>query len=615
MKSIITLSLILSSTFLTAQTNPTDPQAGLDSLYAVWQDESLSDSARSMAYTQYIRDGYIFSQPDSAFVLAEALIVYAQEKQYSLAAGLAYNLQGVSFAMRNNYSQALDYFERSFKISEEIRDKRGIAYALMNIGNIYMNLGSFPQALDYFERSLINFEEIRDKRGIAGVLNNIGVIYMNDDKRPQALDLYERVIKIREEIGNKGGTASILNNIGYIYMGQGRYPQALDYYNRGLHIHEEFGNKRGAAITLNNIGNIFKKQGDYSKAIEYCKRGLRIGEEIGNLGIQKKACQCLYDTYKSMGNSNEALVYLEKIQVINDSLDIEETAKKLQQMEFAKTMMADSLQDEQERLKVQMAHDIQLLKKNRQRNLLIGSGVFLLLLAFGFFSRWRYVKQSRDKIAKEKDRSDNLLLNILPAEIAEELKSKGSADARDFDQVSILFTDFKEFTELSEKLSAKELVAELNYCFKAFDKFCEKHQIEKIKTLGDSYMAAGGLPVPRPDSVKNVVLAALDMADFVIQRKKDRESAGQIPFEMRAGIHTGNVVAGIVGVKKFQYDVWGDTVNVASRMESHGDIGKVNISQATYDLLKDYPEFTFQHRGKIQAKGKGEIDMYFVSKT
>ena len=299
--------------------------------------------------------------------------------------------------------------------------------------------------------------------------------------------------------------------------------------------------------------------------------------------------------------------------VLDSSLQTKEIVKKLQQMEFSKQVLADSLLQVEKDLHVEMAHKDEVREKDRNRNLSLGAGIFFLVLSGGFYSRWRYVKKSKKIIEKEKDRSENLLLNILPFEIAEELKLKGSADAQDFNLVSVLFTDFKGFTDKSEKLSAKELIGEINHCFSAFDNICEKYRIEKIKTIGDAYMAAGGLPVPSEDSVKNTVLAALDMQAFIADRITVKRANNEIPFEMRLGIHTGPVVAGIVGVKKFQYDIWGDTVNTASRMESSGKIGKVNISQHTYELIKNDPQFTFETRGKIQAKGKGEVEMYFVS--
>jgi class 3 adenylate cyclase len=224
------------------------------------------------------------------------------------------------------------------------------------------------------------------------------------------------------------------------------------------------------------------------------------------------------------------------------------------------------------------------------------------------------VKQ-KDVILKEKERSEELLLNILPAEVAEELKLNGSSPARTFDEVTVLFTDIKEFTTISEQLTATELVAEINICFQAFDEITSKYNIEKIKTIGDAYLAAGGLHLPRQTEPKNVVLAALEMQKFVQERRKLNQERGAVGFEMRCGIHTGPVVAGIVGVKKFQYDIWGDTVNTAARMESSGEVDQVNISESTFRLLVDDPQFIFINRGKISAKNKGDIQMYFVEEV
>lgn len=214
------------------------------------------------------------------------------------------------------------------------------------------------------------------------------------------------------------------------------------------------------------------------------------------------------------------------------------------------------------------------------------------------------------ELRQEKKKSDDLLLNILPAEIAEELKQKGSAVARDYDKVTVMFTDFKDFTRISEQLTPAELVKEIDFCFSAFDYIIQKHGVEKIKTIGDAYMCVGGLPVPSSTHAQDVVSAALEIRDFMENHNKEKAARGEHQFRIRIGIHTGSVVAGIVGVKKFAYDIWGDTVNIASRIESSGEPGKVNISGSTFDLIKN--QFNCTYRGKIEAKNKGEIDMYFV---
>jgi class 3 adenylate cyclase len=216
------------------------------------------------------------------------------------------------------------------------------------------------------------------------------------------------------------------------------------------------------------------------------------------------------------------------------------------------------------------------------------------------------VEERTMELASEKKKSDDLLYNILPYETAQELKHFGKTEARYFDSTSVLFTDFVGFTSIAEKLSPVELVAEIGDCFQAFDNIADKYGIEKIKTIGDSYMAAGGLPVANETHAEDAVAAALEIIDFMNQRNKNTKAV----FDLRVGINSGSVVAGVVGSKKIQYDIWGDTVNTASRMEQHSKPGRINISESTYQLIRH--KYTCEYRGEIEVKGKGKIKMYFV---
>jgi class 3 adenylate cyclase len=219
----------------------------------------------------------------------------------------------------------------------------------------------------------------------------------------------------------------------------------------------------------------------------------------------------------------------------------------------------------------------------------------------------KIVKNRTNELAVAKDKSDDLLLNILPAILVEELKTNGLVKPREYKNVSILFTDFKGFTSTAAVLPPDKLVKELNELFRGFDYIIEKYDLEKMKTIGDSYMLAGGLPIECEDHSVKIICAGLEMLEFV----DSRNETSSVKWEMRVGVHSGQVVAGVVGSKMFTYDIWGDTVNIASRMETTGESGLINISAYTYHLVKDY--FDCNYRGKIDVKGKGRLDMYFIT--
>jgi class 3 adenylate cyclase/ligand-binding sensor domain-containing protein len=247
---------------------------------------------------------------------------------------------------------------------------------------------------------------------------------------------------------------------------------------------------------------------------------------------------------------------------------------------------------------------------------LAGAGLVWLFIRFREASLKREqavleekVRMRTAELAAQKEKTEELLLNILPHDTAEELKLKGYATTRFYNMASVMFTDFKDFTKISETMKPTDLVDELDKCFKSFDDIIEKYGLEKIKTIGDSYMCAGGIPKADDFNPIRITLAALEICDFMDERRKDRST--KAPFEIRIGIHTGPITAGVVGKKKFAYDIWSDTVNTASRMESSGKVGKVNVSGTTHEFIKTY--FDCEHRGKVEAKNKGEIDMYFVA--
>ena len=361
-----------------------------------------------------------------------------------------------------------------------------------------------------------------------------------------------------------------------------------------------------------NVAAVKSDRGQHRLALVYLDSSQAIAERLGDLPMQITVAKARSKNLKDLGDHRSALEAISHYITLNDSLLNIEKVKSIADMQ--EKYESEKKAGEIKELKIQNL-DSQLKEERatRTRNISLIIGAMVLLLALALWNRLSYTRRTKAVIEKEKQRSEELLLNILPEEVAEELKEKGHSDAQLIEHVTVLFTDFKGFTALSEKVTPKELVKDLHECFSAFDRICEKYGIEKIKTIGDAYMAAGGLPRPNATHATDVVQAALEMAAIVEEGKLQKKRQGLPFFEIRIGVHTGPVVAGIVGIKKFQYDIWGDTVNTASRMESSGEPEKVNISQTTYQLVKD--QFKCEYRGKIAAKGKGEMNMYFVTEV
>jgi adenylate cyclase len=231
----------------------------------------------------------------------------------------------------------------------------------------------------------------------------------------------------------------------------------------------------------------------------------------------------------------------------------------------------------------------------------VGAAVYMLLVQF--------VRQREEAIAElrvEQDKAESLLLNILPRPIAEKLMTNTTTIADQFQAASILFADIVDFTPLSDRLQPAEVVGILDHLFTHFDELAERYDVEKIKTIGDCYMVAAGVPTPRPDHARAMALMALEMREAM----RSEDSVGHLELQLRIGINSGPVVAGVIGRKRFLYDLWGDAVNMASRMESHGTPGQIQVTRATYELLKD--EFDLEKRGTVAIKGKGDVETWYL---
>lgn len=580
-----------------------------------------------------------------AIEIAKEALKLSEKLQFNSGAAQAYNTLGLCYYFLNNYPEALIHWQNAKEMFELTGDMSGVANVLSNMGAIYHNQSEYTKAIELYLQALKLAEAARDTMRIGTVLQNIGAVHLEKHSYSQALEAYQKVLPLFEAIGYDEGIGLAHLNSGEAYKSMGNMEQAIiemekampflkntaylptayrtlgefklltsgnkdgmQYLDTAYQVALEAGDDFELTRVINALAVANEGQGDTQKALYWYEKAKAMMKETDMANIELKlTTEGLVRIYAGRKDYKNAFENQLILQTVTNSIYNLESDQKIDHLLFSfemdkkKSEIALLVKDK----------EIQALEVKRQkgiRNGFVAGFILVLLFATTFFLQ-------RNQIKKGKKRSDELLLNILPEEIAEELKATGRADARDFDRATILFTDFKGFTQLSAKLGARELVAEINTCFEAFDRIMEKYDIEKIKTIGDAYMAAGGLPVPTEQSVKNTVLAALDMQDFISQRIKKQMAAAMPYFEMRLGIHTGPVIAGIVGFKKFQYDIWGDTVNTASRLESSGEVGKVNISQTTYQLLKDDPAFTFEKRGKIEAKGKGEIKMYFVARA
>ncbi|MCF8277966.1 MAG: tetratricopeptide repeat protein [Flavobacteriales bacterium] len=505
---------------------------------------------------------------------------------------------GVTRMYQGRYSDALEFFHEGMLIQEAMSDSAGMADSYNYIASVHHAQTDYSIAIKYYNKSLSIREHLGDSVALGVLYNNLGTLYADQGDFDLGLQYHTMSMSIWKAVKDTSWIAVSLRHIGDCSEGQGKIEEALASYKEGYRLSVQKGTRMNVIKASMPIGNLYLKMNEPEKALEWCDRAYSLSlEEGNNYGIQE-SCLCLSEIFDGLNKPDKALDYYRMSIKARDSIYGHARTKELTRLEmnfvFERQQLADSLKFVK----------TQIIQEKHIQNQRIGlASIGFVLLMMGALAVVIY---------RGKRKSDHLLLNILPAKIAEELKTYGTAKAKRLDNVTVLFTDFSGFTSLSELMSPEELVNEIHQCFSYFDRVMGEFGIEKIKTIGDAYMAASGVPSPKETHAQDAVSAAIKIQKFMLDREAEKKAKGEQFFQMRVGIHTGTVVAGIVGQKKFQYDIWGDAVNVAARMESSGEVGKVNVSETTYQLLKDDAQFTFESRGKIKAKGKGEMEMYFV---
>lgn len=560
----------------------------------------------------------------------QALRIREELGDTSSAVRVYYNIAILHESM-GNYLEALDYIYLFLEGTERTKDKEKIANGWNVVGNIKTELDRFEEALEAYQKALSIHQELGNDWEVSSAYNNIANLkdsmaekLMDDHKLgdttsalyDQAIQIHKQALAIRERLQDTLGIAEIYNNMGYVLknigsfhkekedqtLAEATWKEAEEYLRKSLAIRELAGDKAGIMQVFNGLADVRRRQDRYKEALVYAKRYYELAKEIDDQKFQQNGLKDLARIYYNLGEYKKAYKKRKDYDELRYERFNESRVKDEERMVALYSDRKIKLENERQQQALQLQKS-ELEKSRLVTNSLIG-GAFLLLLLAG-------VMLNRNKvIRKEKQRSDSLLLNILPEKTAEELKLNGKAKARYHEQVTVLFTDFKSFTSIAENTDPEELVEELDYCFQAFDDIISKYKIEKIKTIGDAYLCAAGLPSPSPTHASDIVQAAIEIQNFMENFRKKQVAENKNEYFCRIGIHTGPVVSGVVGKKKFAYDIWGDTVNIAARMEQSGEVNEINLSQTTYELIKDH--FPCTPRGKVAAKNKGQLDMYFV---
>ena len=592
----------------------------------------------------------------AAYARAEALAVRAGDD-----AGLATAHDGVGNLLQaqGRYREAIAAYEKSLAYAAKAGDEQSRAITLNNLANCLFEFGDAKAALENYLTAAQAFERLNLPIYQAQAYSNIATIMAGQNMTEQAQGYLERALAIQRKAGNRPAEGVTLLNLGVMQNDAGQIARAIATYDQARKLFAELGDRKSESLALQNLGRSHAELGNRDVGIGYMREALALRETIGDqrgalstriaIGaelvetgraaegtpmlvaglaearrleipeLEAEARLRLFDAAKRAKRPNEAIEHLSAYVELRNQLVNASAQEKVAEMQtrFETERSAREIQVLQHEKAIQ---SLELEQRALQRNALVVATVLLGVLAAVFVSRYRLKRRAeavlRDKnreleiahreVELERDKSEQLLLNVLPPSIAGRLKDHESTIADRYAEATILFADLVDFTRLAQKMDAESVVRMLNDVFTRFDGLTDRFGLEKIKTIGDCYMAVGGVPERRDDHCAAVASMALEML-----RELDAFNAqsGQ-RLAIRIGINTGSVVAGVIGRKKFIYDLWGDAVNTASRMESHGEASRIQATQAVVDAIGD--RFAFERRGEIEVKGRGTMTTYFL---
>ena len=530
-------------------------------------------------------------------IYADSALHFAKIANDSLLIAKAYNQLGIAYNSNLDNKKALEIFS---KVQDFSNQKEEIYFSNIYSADLFLDNNDFKNAKDYLlkAKSLVPLidEELHIK-----LFSSYGYVYMNTEELDSSKLYYTKSLDLCEKYQYERQALITRENLGIIEHEQGNTELAENIFLTLLNEADKLGDKQLMLYAYTDLIWLYKDLKDNERAIEAGKKQLELASEYGNIKYTGNAARLLYKIYEQEKDYENAYKYLKVYKTAADSLA--KGKKGISELkvsdQFKEQHIIDSLQ-------VVNAEITLSSEKHKRENI---TWLFALALFATIISITQFFRTKRAQ-----KRSDELLLNILPKTTAEELKT-GATTTKRYDHVSILFADLKNFTTISSKLSPEQLVEMLDFYFCTFDTILKKWNVEKIKTIGDAYMAVYGIDKTYSSQTINIVQAALEMQEFIKENQHPhiKNLANEI-LEMRIGIHTGSLVAGVVGKTKFQFDVWGDAVNIASRIESGGEAGKVNLSISTYNEIKKSDKLQFTPRGSIKIKNRGEIEMFFVRK-